>query len=318
MGKTLKIFDFDDTLVRSSNNVRIQHANGDVTIVSSHDFAMYEEMPGDYFDFSEFEKYPKHATIIKSVFSDLVKSVNIPGIKTIILTARSNAQPVISFLLDNGIPPTVEVIAVGSANPKAKGQVVDAFLKSKEFDNVFVYEDNPKNIREIEKITQGYDINFDYQYIKTEHDKLLEDFVKEVMGGDQKKAPGAGIIVLKKFDNEYKVLGLKLYGRYDLPKGKIEANETPFDAAIRETYEESSISNLNFPWGLEPITTVEHLTLFMGVTEEDPKIRKNPETGVYEHHGASWLDWNEALQKFTSYLQPALGYAKKIIERRGI
>ncbi|MAH43613.1 hypothetical protein CL614_07910 [archaeon] len=315
MGKILKIFDFDDTLVRSSNKVRIIHADGDESILSSHDFAMYSEQPGDQFDFSEFEKYPKTATVIKEIFVDLLSASTEAQSKVIILTARSNAQPVVSFLLDHNVSRTVEVIAVGSANPIAKGQVVDSFLSSGEFSEVFVYEDNLKNIKEIEKVTKGYDINFGYQHVKTKQTELLEDFIKEVINKkQQEKDPGAGIIVLKKFDNMYKILGLRLYGGYDFPKGKIEANETPFEAAIRETFEEASISNLNFPWGLNPITVVEHLTLFIGTTEDEPKIRKNPETGIYEHHGAKWLDWNEALQKFTSYLRPALGYAKKITE----
>jgi len=315
MGKTLKIFDFDDTLVRSSNNVRIMHIDGGESILSSHDFSLYKKQKGDRFDFSDFEKYPTHATIIKDIFAAMVRAISSTETVVIVLTARSNAQPVISFLLDHNVPHTIEVIAVGSADPAAKGRVVDSFLSSGEFSEVFVYEDNLKNIKEIEKVTKGHDINFGYQHVKTKQTELLEDFIKEVINKkQQEKDPGAGIIVLKKFDNMYKILGLRLYGGYDFPKGKIEANETPFEAAIRETFEEASISNLNFPWGLEPITVVEHLTLFMGTTEDEPKIRKNPETGIYEHHGAKWLDWNEALQKFTPYLRPALGYAKKITE----
>jgi len=315
MGKTLKIFDFDDTLVRSSNKVRILHADGDESILSSHDFSMYKKQKGDKFDFSEFEKYPDHATVIKHIFADLLSGGVEVESKVIVLTARSNAQPVVSFLLDHGVPHTTEVIAVGSADPAAKGQVVDSFLRSGEFNEVFVYEDNLKNIREIAKAAKRHGINFGYQHVKTKQDKLLENFIKEAMDEkQQKKDPGAGIIILKKFNDTYRVLGLRLYGRYDFPKGKIEANETPFEAAIRETYEEASLSNLNFPWGLEPIMIIKHLTLFIGTTEGTPKIRKNPETGIYEHHGARWLDWNEAFKKFIPYLRPALKYVKKIIE----
>jgi len=314
MGKILKIFDFDDTLVRSSNNVRIMHMDGNESILSSHDFSLYKKQRGDRFDFSDFEKYPTHATIIEDIFTAMVRAISSPETMVIVLTARSNAQPVVSFLLDHNVPRTIEVIAVGSADPAAKGKVVDAFLRSDEFSEVFVYEDNQKNIREIAKVAKKYGVNFGYQHVKTRQDELLENFIKEAMSEKQKKDPGAGIIVLKKFGDAYKVLGLRLYGKYDLPKGKIEANETPFEAALRETHEEASISNLDFPWGLEPITAVEHLTLFIGTTEEEPKIRKNPETGIYEHHGVMWLDWNEAFRKFTSYLRPALGHAKRIME----
>ncbi len=146
MGKILKIFDFDDTLVRSSNNVRILHADGSDSILSSHDFSSYRKQPGDRFDFSDFEKYPTHATIIKDIFAAMVRAISSPETTVIVLTARSNAQPVISFLLDHNVTHTIEVIAVGSADPAAKGKVVDAFLRSDEFSEVFVYEDNLKNI----------------------------------------------------------------------------------------------------------------------------------------------------------------------------
>ena len=53
--------------------------------------------------------------------------------------------------------------------------------------------------------------------------------------GSYKNDPGAGVVVVRKFDDEYKVLGLRLFGRYDLPKGKIEDDEDAITAAIRET-----------------------------------------------------------------------------------
>ena len=178
MGKILKIFDFDDTLVRSSNNVRILHSDGSVSILSSHDFSLYKKQKGDRFDFSDFEKYPTHATIIKDTFAAMVQDISSPETMVIILTARSNAKPVVSFLLDHNVPHTIEVIAVGSADPAAKGRVVDAFLRSDEFNEVFVYEDNLKNIREIAKVAKKYGINFGYQHVKTQQDKLLENFIE--------------------------------------------------------------------------------------------------------------------------------------------
>ena len=33
------------------------------------------------------------------------------------------------------------------------------------------------------------------------------------------RRPGAGFVLVQKFEDEWKVLGLRLYGRYDLPKG---------------------------------------------------------------------------------------------------
>ena len=36
---------------------------------------------------------------------------------------------------------------------------------------------------------------------------------------------------------------------YDLPKGHLNEGESYLEAAVRETYEESSVSELAFPWG---------------------------------------------------------------------
>ena len=320
MEETLKIFDFDDTLVQSSNNIIVMHRDGEETLLTSHEFASYIPESGDEFDFSDFETYPQDAEIIENIFSDLKNSVNEPDTTTIVLTARENATPVISFLSDNGIPSHIRVIAVGSADPRDKGSVVDAYLKTGRYNNVFVYEDNIKNIREISKISKRHGVNFDYMHVKSAGRKLVEEYVKEIMNEIQnmsysEKTPSAGIILLKDHDGDLKVLGLRLYNRYDFPKGKIKPGESAFQAAIRETEEEASITQIEFPWGHEPVN-VEHVTLFIGLTGEDPQIRKNPETQIYEHHGARWLNWDEALQGFTSYLKPALIETLGIIKKK--
>ena len=61
----------------------------------------------------------------------------------------------------------------------------------------------------------------------------------------------AGIVVLKTTERGYSVLGLKFNNFFDLPKGNIEPYESELDAALRETEEEASITNLDFRWGLQ-------------------------------------------------------------------
>ena len=54
--------------------------------------------------------------------------------------------------------------------------------------------------------------------------------------------PAAGVVVLKFKDGDWNVLFLKTQkGKYDLTKGIIDVNESSFDAAVRETYEEAGI-----------------------------------------------------------------------------
>lgn len=58
------------------------------------------------------------------------------------------------------------------------------------------------------------------------------------------KAISCGVIIVNA-KNPNQILGCKPYGkhdgRHDLPKGRMEENETPLETAIRETREESGV-----------------------------------------------------------------------------
>ena len=76
---------------------------------------------------------------------------------------------------------------------------------------------------------------------------FLRQYISEVIVSEARsRPPGAGVVVVKRIDEEWKVLGLRLYGKYDIPKGGIEEGEDTFSTALRETLEEADISELNF------------------------------------------------------------------------
>lgn len=133
--------------------------------------------------------------------------------------------------------------------------------------------------------------------------------------GTNPKDPGAGFVVVRRFNDEYKVLGLRLFGRYDLPKGKIEEGEDYLAAAIRETQEEASITELKFTWGMEAYQAGV-LMIYLAETTQDPAIIRNPETGIFEHHGTKWLSFEEAEKSMYSYLRGSITWAKEIINRQ--
>ena len=126
---------------------------------------------------------------------------------------------------------------------------------------------------------------------------------------------GAGVVVVKRVDEEWKVLGLRLYGKYDIPKGGIEDGEDAFSAALRETVEESNITDLNFRWGKDPkiISGRANITVYIAETSQDPEIKKNPHTGIFEHHSASWVDWDFMEERVYSYLKPAISWARRVV-----
>ena len=64
----------------------------------------------------------------------------------VILTARSNPTPVNLFLKNNKIPP-INIVAVGTSDPRAKAMYILDRVKKRDHDQVVVFEDNVKNIR---------------------------------------------------------------------------------------------------------------------------------------------------------------------------
>ena len=128
-----------------------------------------------------------------------------------------------------------------------------------------------------------------------------------------KKKERAGIIVLRQFSSGYKLLGLRYYGSYDLPKGAVESFENIFAAALRETEEECGITDLDFRWGMVT-TQARNVTLYIAATDSNPVINPNPETGEYEHHGAKWLSFDQASQKLHPYLRPVVSWVQEVIE----
>ena len=62
-GRTLHVYDFDDTLANSEVSVYVKLKNGKQVKLNSHEFAKYKLKPGDFFDFSEFNKLIKRVVL---------------------------------------------------------------------------------------------------------------------------------------------------------------------------------------------------------------------------------------------------------------
>ena len=123
----------------------------------------------------------------------------------------------------------------------------------------------------------------------------------------------AGIIVLKKEKGQWKVLLLHDGQKYDLPKGRIEPDESTFEAALRETEEEAGITKLKFPWGKKN-KRASKVLMYIGVTEQTPTLTKNPETNTYEHEKYEWVSMSEAKEKVKNYLHEAILWADNLIK----
>ena len=123
--KKLRIFDFDDTLVKTTSYIYITHSNGKKSKLTPGEYAVYNEKPGDEFDFSDFQKVqdPQEIKKITKVLRRIMQSSGGDGVY--ILTARAAYQPIKQYLKDIGVNSNkIFVVALASNNPKDKADCI--------------------------------------------------------------------------------------------------------------------------------------------------------------------------------------------------
>ena len=114
----------------------------------------------------------------------------------------------------------------------------------------------------------------------------------------------AGIVLFRSISNKNEFLLLNYpQGHWDFIKGKIEQNETLHETAIRETKEETGISNIEFINGFEEFVEydfrfkredIHKKVIFFLAKTGEKKIRLS-----HEHNDYLWLEYNDALKKTT-------------------
>ena len=114
----------------------------------------------------------------------------------------------------------------------------------------------------------------------------------------------AGIVLLRNDSgkNEFLLLNYP-QGHWDFVKGKVEQNETPHETAIRETGEETGITNIEFIDGFEESVEYDfrfkkeniHKKVIFFLAKTDEKNIKLS----HEHNDYIWLEYNDALKKTT-------------------
>ncbi len=131
----------------------------------------------------------------------------------------------------------------------------------------------------------------------------------------------AGVVVLRRAEDGWRVLLLRVYNYWDFPKGVIEAGEDPLTAARRETHEETTLDDLDFAWGEVFIDTAPYgrdkkvARYYVARTATEViKLPVNPELGRPEHHEWRWCDWVSAEQRVPERLWPVLRWAQNVIE----
>jgi bis(5'-nucleosidyl)-tetraphosphatase len=126
----------------------------------------------------------------------------------------------------------------------------------------------------------------------------------------------AGVVVVRRADDAWRVLLLRAYNYWDCPKGMVEPGEDPLTTAKREVREETGIAALEFRWGEEFIETAPYSKnkvaryYLAAASAEDIELPINPELGRPEHHEFRWLRFAAADALLTERLRIVIGWAQ--------
>jgi bis(5'-nucleosidyl)-tetraphosphatase len=128
----------------------------------------------------------------------------------------------------------------------------------------------------------------------------------------------AGIILIRRHNDRCHYLLLRVYNYWDFPKGELEPGEQPFDAARRETAEETGITQLDFHWQDTYYETPSYAggkiaRYYLAETYESQVVLGiNPELGRPEHHEFRWVLYREAWLLLNDRVRAALDWAQQL------
>ena len=133
-GKTLSVFDFDDTIAKSDSWIYIKSPNGTEKKLDSAEFAVYRPKKDEEFDFRDFDRKIRNPRLIKK-------------------TARSLKAPINHFFKTIGLDPYV--VTLGNANPKLKADWIEKQI-NKGYDTVYFMDDSRKNVAAVLGLKKQY------------------------------------------------------------------------------------------------------------------------------------------------------------------
>jgi 8-oxo-dGTP pyrophosphatase MutT (NUDIX family) len=127
----------------------------------------------------------------------------------------------------------------------------------------------------------------------------------------------AGIVPVRRSADGWRLLVLRARGEWDFPKGQIEDGEMPLEAALRETKEETGITDLELEFGdtwcdTPPYSGGKIARYYLAVTaQEQIALPISPELGRPEHDEWRWVDFDEAVMLVRARVVPVLAWARE-------
>ena len=136
---------------------------------------------------------------------------------------------------------------------------------------------------------------------------------------NSKPALSAGVVIVRRFDDEYRYLLLRAGTYWDFAKGMVEPGEDPLAAAMREVEEETTLTDLDFRWGhvfteTEPYGKNKIARYYVAESPEgEVYLPVTEELGKPEHDEFRWLEYDAARGLLVPRVLAVLDWAGKII-----
>lgn len=127
----------------------------------------------------------------------------------------------------------------------------------------------------------------------------------------------AGVAVVRRVEGHWRFLLLRAFQHWDFPKGQVERDEQPLEAAQREVTEETGITDLRFHWGHGYIETGPYAQgkvaryYLAETTQADIKFGISPQLGRAEHHEYRWVNFDEAFRLTSPRVRRVLDWVRQ-------
>lgn len=152
--KTLRIFDFDDTLVVTDAVIRVVN-NDTMFELTPSEFAIYDKKKGDVFDYSQFDVLvnPRPVLWTLKMLHNAYKKHGAEAL--VVLSARTLSKPIKAFMKTIGLS-DVSVVALNDPDPTAKVKWITKRIKKDELEFVEFFDDSIKNIDAVKRLNDTF------------------------------------------------------------------------------------------------------------------------------------------------------------------
>jgi len=166
--KKLRVFDMDDTLVMTNSFIYITDTSGKEKKLTPGEYAVYNEKPGETYDFRDFHTI-QNPTEIKKMTKVLKRMISKSGGDGVfILTARPQSvdRHITKYLKDIGINQKIPVTGLQNNDPKAKAKWIEDKIDNEGYDDVYFADDSIKNVNAVKDMLRTKNVRFRVQHIK--------------------------------------------------------------------------------------------------------------------------------------------------------